>query len=163
MLAATLAASCATPGEPSRPAAPLAHTFESPEALARGVLEALATRDRPRLEAMALDEAEFKNQVWPELPVSQPERNVPFEYAWGQMKQRSDGSLGETLARYGGRSLRFVETRFTGETTAYESFSVMRESEIIAADETGRELILQLYGSAMLKDGRYKLYSYVVD
>ncbi len=39
----------------------------------------------------------------------------------------------------------------------------MRESEIIAADETGRELVLRLYGSAMVKDGRYKLFSYVVD
>jgi hypothetical protein len=32
----------------------------------------------------------------------------------------------------------------------------MRESEIIAADETGR-------GSAMVKDGRFKMFSYVVD
>ena len=39
----------------------------------------------------------------------------------------------------------------------------MRESEIIAADETGRELVLRLYGSAMVKDGRVKLFSYVVD
>jgi hypothetical protein len=101
--------------------------------------------------------------VWPELPTSRPERNVPFDYAWGQLKQNSDGSLGQTLARYGGRPLRLVQTRFTGETTAYQSFSVMRDSEIVAADETGRELILHLYGSAMVKDGRYKLFSYVVD
>jgi len=40
---------------------------------------------------------------------------------------------------------------------------VMRESQIIAADETGRELILRLYGSAMVKDGRFKVFSYVVD
>ena len=56
-----------------------------------------------------------------------------------------------------------TRTRFTGETTQYQSFAVMRESEIIAVDETGRELVLRLYGSAMVKDGRYKLFSYVVD
>ena len=39
----------------------------------------------------------------------------------------------------------------------------MRESEIIAADDTGRELVLHLYGSAMVNDGRYKMFSYVVD
>ena len=52
---------------------------------------------------------------------------------------------------------------FKGESTTYQTFTVMRESEIIATDDSGRELILNLYGSAMLKDGRYKLYSFVVD
>ncbi len=160
---ATAACSNSTPAEPSRAAAPLANTFESPEALARGVLDALEKSDRATLNALALTEEEFKAHVWPELPVSRPERNVPFDYAWGQMKQRSDGSLSGTIGRYGGRRLRFVGTRFTGETTQYSTFSVMRDSEIVAADETGRELILRLYGSAMVKDRRYKLYSFVVD
>jgi hypothetical protein len=156
-------AACSNPSEPSGAAAPLSHTFQSPDALARAVLDALAKRDGEGLHRLALSEAEFREHVWPELPTSRPERNVPFDYAWGQMKQRSDGSLGETLSRYGGQSLRLVRTRFTGETTAYKSFSVFRDSEVVAADESGRELILRLYGSAMLKDGRYKLYSYVVD
>jgi hypothetical protein len=156
-------AACSNPSEPSRSAVLLSHTFESADALAGAVLDALARSDAEGLRQLALSETEFRDHVWPELPTSRPERNVPFEYAWGQMKQRSDGSLGATLSRYGGRRLRFVQTRFTGETTAYQSFSVMRESEIVAADDTGRELILRLYGSAMLKDGRYKLYSYVVD
>lgn len=161
--AAVVAAACTTPAGPSRSAAPLSHTFESPDALARAVLEALGSRDAARLRSLQLSENEFRDHVWPELPTSRPERNVPFDYAWAQMKQRSDGSLGETLGRYGGKTLRLVQTGFTGETTIYQSFSVMRESEIIAADEAGRELILRLYGSAMLKDGRYKLYSFVVD
>lgn len=161
--AAVAAASCSTPAEPSRSPAPLANTFESPDALARAVLDALAKNDADRLKAMQLSEAEFRDHVWPELDTSRPERNVPFDYAWGQMKQRSDGSLSGTVGRYGGRTLRFVETRFTGDSTQYKTFTVMRESEIIAADDTGRELILRLYGSAMVKDGRYKLYSFVVD
>jgi hypothetical protein len=156
------AAACAAPSEPSSPA-PLAHTFESQEALARAVLTALAARDVERLRALPLTEAEFREHVWPELPTSRPERNVPFEYAWGQLKQNSDAFLSTTLSRYGGRRLTFVDARFTGETTAYASFSVMRDSEIIAADEQGRELILRLYGSALVQDGRYKMFSYVVD
>lgn len=163
LAAVVVTAACSTPAEPSRSAAPLGHTFESPEALAQAVLTALAGRDAAALRALQLSETEFRDYVWPELPTSRPERNVPFDYAWGQMKQRSDGSLSETLGRYGGQPLRFLQTRFTGETTSYQSFSVMRESEIIAADATGRELVLRLYGSAMLKAGRYKLYSYVVD
>jgi len=112
---------------------------------------------------LALSEAEFRDHVWPELPTSRPERNVPFEYAWGQLKQHSDGSLQGSLGRYAGRPLRFARMRFTGETTQYPSFLVMRDSEIVAADETGRELVLRLFGSVLVKDGRCKVFSYVVD
>ncbi len=153
---------CTQPTSPSSKI-PLANTFETPEALAQAVLTRLASRDVAGLKALALSEQEFKDHVWPELDTSRPERNVPFDYAWGQMKQRSDASLDVTVGRYAGQPLGFVRTRYTGETTRYPSFVVMRESEIVAADETGKELVLQLFGSAMLKDGRYKLFSFVVD
>lgn len=155
-------AGCTPPTSPSNKT-PLTQTFETPEALAQAVLTRLASKDVAGLKALALSEQEFKDQVWPELDTSRPERNVPFDYAWGQLKQRSDGSLDSVVSRYAGRPLRFVRTRFRGETTQYKSFAVMRESEIVAADETGRELVLQLFGSAMVKDGRYKLFSFVVD
>jgi hypothetical protein len=164
LAAVIVTAACSAPAEPTpSTAAPLTNTFDSPEALAQAVLAALASGDIERLRALALSEAEFRDYVWPELPTSRPERNVPFEYAWGQMKQRSDGHLQQTFARYARRPLKFVRTRFTGETTTYSTFSVMRDSEIVAADDTGRDLVLRLYGSAMVKDGRYKLFSYVVD
>jgi hypothetical protein len=155
-------AGCTQPVSPSTKI-PLAHTFDNPEALARAVLDHLASRDIDGLRALALSEQEFKDHVWPELDTSRPERNVPFEYAWGQLKQRSDGVLSSTVTRYAGRPLKFLRTSYRGETTQYKSFAVMRESEIIAADETGKELVLQLFGSAMVKDGRYKLFSFVVD
>lgn len=156
-------AACSTPAEPTRSAGPLSNTFESPEALANAVLSALSQRDLDRLRALPLSETEFRDHVWPELDTSRPERNVPFDYAWGQMKQRSDGHLDSTFARYAGKPLTLVRTRFTGEPTQYQSFQVIHESEIVAADETGRELVLRLYGSALMKDGRYKIFSYVVD
>ena len=164
LAAVVVTAACAAPAEPTRSAvAPLGNTFDSPEALAQAVLQALSNGDIEGLRALALSEAEFRDHVWPELPASRPERNVPFEYAWGQMKQRSEGHLQQTFARYTRRPLRLARTRFTGETTGHATFSVLRESEIVATDDTGRDLVLRLYGSAMVKDGRYKLFSYVVD
>ena len=155
-------AACTQPTSPSS-RTPLTHTFETPEALAQAVLTRLAAKDLAGLKALALSEQEFKDHVWPELDTSRPERNVPFDYAWGQLKQRSDGSLDSVVGRYAGRPLRFARTSYRGETTQYKSFAVRRESEIVAADEAGTELVLQLFGSAMVKDGRYKLFSYVVD
>ena len=163
-IAAVIAtAACSAPAELTRSAAPLSNTFESPDALAQAVLAALAQQDLPRLRSLALSESEFRDHVWPELDTSRPERNVPLDYAWGQMKQRSDDHLEGTFGRYAGTPLTFLRTRYAGDTTKYATFSVMRDSEIIAADETGRELVLRLYGSAMLKDGRYKVFSFVVD
>ena len=162
LAAVMLTAACSAPA-PTRSAGSLSHTFESPEALAQAVLTRLARKDLAGLRALPLSEAEFREHVWPELPASRPERNVPFGYAWGQLKQQSDGHLENTFARYAGKPLGFVQTRYTGETTTYQSFAVIRESEIVAADETGRQLILRLYGSALVKDGRYKVFSYVVD
>jgi hypothetical protein len=165
ILAAVLGtAACSAPAEPSRSAAtPLANTFESPEALAQAVLTKLAQRDLAGLRTLPLSESEFRDHVWPELPTSRPERNVPFDYAWGQMKQRSDGQLDTTFARYAGQSLQLVRTGATGETTTYASFAVRRDSEIIAVDEAGRQLVLRLFGSVLVKDGRFKIFSYVVD
>ena len=163
MAAVIATAACSAPAEPTRVSSPLSHTFESPEALAQAVLTALARKDLSALRALPLSEEEYRDHVWPELPVSRPERNVPFDYSWGQMKQRSDGSLQQTFARYSGKQLRLVRARFTGEATQYGSFSVKRESEIIATDDTGRDVVLRLYGSALVKDRRYKMFSYVVD
>lgn len=163
MAAVIMAAACSAPAEPTRVAAPLWHTFDSPEALAQAVLIALERKDMSALGVLPLSEAEYREHVWPELPVSRPERNVPLDYAWGQMRQRSDGSLRDTFGRYAGKQLKLVRTRFTGETTHYASFSVMRESEIIATDAAGRDLILRLYGSVLVQDRRYKMFSYVVD
>jgi hypothetical protein len=58
--------------EPTRIAGPLS-------TLAREVLAALVLRDAGRLRALPLSEGEVRKHVWPELPASRPERNVPFD------------------------------------------------------------------------------------
>lgn len=160
IVALATAAGCSQPAPDAN--TPLAHTFDSETALAQAVLECLAANDRPGLRSLALSEAEFRDQVWPELPTSRPERHMPLDYVWGQLKQRSDASLGSTLSRYGGRRLALQHVSFTGETTHYQSFAVHRGSELVVTDDSGAELRLRLFGSAMVKDGRYKLFSFVV-
>ena len=53
LIAAVIGAACANPP-------PLANARESAEAVAAAVLEALAGEDRAALEALALNEAEFR-------------------------------------------------------------------------------------------------------
>lgn len=142
---------------------PLADLQPTPEAVASEVLTALERRDESRLRALALSEQEFREHVWPQLPAARPERNLPMAYVWGDLKQKSDASLASTLAKYGGKHLALKTVRLQGEKTVYRGFVVERRSELTVVDDSGQELIAQLFGSIIQTDGGYKVFSFVVD
>ena len=127
------------------------------------MLGAVEQRDTTALRGLALSEEEFREHVWPELPAARPERNLPFSYVWGDLRQKSDESLGQTLARHGGRRYTLISVRNTGETTRYQSYTVSRETVLMVRDETGVPAELRLFGSTIQKDGAWKVFSYVVD
>ena len=77
----------------------LSNTYPSPEALATAVMGAVERRDATALRALALNEQEFRDHVWPELPAARPERNLPFSYVWGDLRQKSEEGLALTLER----------------------------------------------------------------
>ena len=127
------------------------------------MLAALAAGDVGRLRALALDEREFRTAVWPGLPASRPERNVPFDYAWGDLRQKSGNALRRLVARHGGRRYRLAGVGFAGETTEYRTFRVHRETVLDLLDEEGAALRLALFGSILERGGEFKLFSFVVD
>ena len=142
----------------------LANTHLTPRELAEDFLVALRDRDDDALIALALSEEEFRAVVWPELPSSRPERNVPFEYAWGDLNQKSRNELRRTLARYGGEEMEFVRIEFDDETTDYAGvFKVHRDARLVLVDEHGHMSRLDLFGSVIEKGGRYKIFSFVTD
>ena len=142
---------------------PLQWTFDSPEGVAEAVLDALAASDVERLEALALNETEFRTVVWPELPSSRPERGVPFDYAWGDLHQKSNNALRRLIAREAGRRHDLLAVAFDGESTAYDTYAVHRESRLVVRGEDGAEQQLRLFGSILERSGQFKLFSYVVD
>ena len=93
---------------------PLANAYASPEALAADVLGAMRAGDRARLEAIALNEQEFKDHVWPDLPAARPERNLPFSYVWGDLRQKSQMALSVTLKQHTGQRYELRAVRFSG-------------------------------------------------
>lgn len=144
-------------------ATPLAHGQLSAEDLAEDVLRALAGRDRASLEALALSDREFREHVWPELPASGPERNLPYYYVWGELHQKSQIGLTQTLAEHGGKPMTLVGVRFAGETTRYPSYTVHREATFRVRNAAGSESDVRVCGSMLEKDNVWKVFSYVVD
>ena len=153
-------ASCAIAAACSRP---LSDSADSPEQLAAAVLEALASRDRDALLRLAVDETEFRGEVWPELPASRPERNLPFGYVWTDLKTKSDAGLDRVLAEHGGLRYQLQQLRFNRPSTKYDSFLIHREAMVDVRAPDGTALTLQLFGSVIQKGGRFKVFSYVVD
>jgi hypothetical protein len=144
----------------ARPA-PLANTISSPEQLAAMVIEAMRAGDLDRLRALALTRDEFLSYVWPYLPVSRPEVNMPFDFAWNLLQQKSEGFLRQTIANVEDvPQLRRVE--FVGETTDYGDVTVHRESELVVIDDNGEDRRIRLLGSMIEQDGQWKVFSYVV-
>jgi hypothetical protein len=168
LLFCTLALSACDPspaeGEAANVAVPLSWTFESPESLAMAVLDAFAREDTAMLKSLPLTKDEFRLHVWPKLPASRPERGLPFDYGWGDLHQKSVGSIASNFRRYKGRKLELVSVRFKDGKTDYGTFVVHRESEMRVRDkESGMEFDLSLFGSVMEYRGRYKIFSYVTD
>lgn len=139
---------------------PLADTHDSPEAVVRAVLDALARRDTVALEALVLSEQEFKDHVWPHLPAARPERNLPFSYVWGDLHQKSRQSLARTVREIGGRRLRLDRLSFSGQT-AYPGAVVHREAVATVTDENGYTADVRVCGSLIEQGGRWKVFSYV--
>jgi len=142
---------------------PLAETLESPDAVAAAVLESMAVGDVSRLEALALTEQEFRDHVWPYLPVSRPEVNMPFDFIWGQLRQTSRTYLHQTLAAVDGASFELRGVRFAGETSDYGDVRVHRDAELVVAGPDGSDRVVRVFGSLVEQNGAWKVFSYVAD
>lgn len=126
------------------------------------MLDALAVRDRARLERLALTEEEFREHVWPELPAARPERNLPVSYVWGDLHQKSQLSLSSILKQRGGQRFDLERVTFMG-VSHYPSYRVHRKTTLQVRDASGTQVPLRVCGSMIEKDGAWKVFSYVVD
>jgi hypothetical protein len=162
LLAVSMAVLYAAAACGERPVA-LETTIGSPERLADAVLDALAARDRQALAALAVSGSEFRQRVWPELPASRPERNVPLQYAWNDLAQKSSGGLSAVLAAYGGQRFTLRRVEFLGEKTIYRTFAIQRKTELVVTDAGGAEQRIRVFGSIIHADGLVKVFSYIVD
>lgn len=154
--AAALAAACSAPP-------PLAETSASADDVMRQVLAALAQADRARLEALAISESEFKDHVWEHLPSARPERNLPMSYVWGDLRQKSNAGLARALESVDGRALEFVSVRFAEPPRSYGPFAVHGGTTVVVRGPDGTTEDLRVCGSLIEKDGRWKVFSYVID
>jgi hypothetical protein len=141
---------------------PLVNTQRSAQGVASAVLDALVRRDRAQLEALALNETEFRDHVWEYLPAARPERNLPLSYVWGDLHQKSAASLTRTLNAHGGRRYELLGVDFE-DRTDYGAYRLHQRAALRVRDASGQEDVIRVCGSMIERDGAWKIFSYVVD
>jgi hypothetical protein len=142
-----------------------ATTFASREELFEALEAAITSGDVEALRALAVSREEFRDLVWPTLPIaSRPNSNFTWDFVWYQHELRHEASLRRLATDFGGQSFEIVEMRARGETTDHGGFHIHRENFVEVVRPDGTREKLQLFGSLIeTDDGRYKIYSFICD
>ena len=140
-------------------------TFASRAELSKALEAAIASGDIEIMRAMAVSREEFRDLVWPTLPIAKrPNSNFTWEFVWSQHALRHESSLRRIATDFGGRDLEIAGVSARGETTDHGGFLIHRENyvEVVRPDGTRDEL--RLFGSLLeTSDGRVKIYSFIND
>jgi hypothetical protein len=136
---------------------------DSKEALLGDVLRFLQTDNLRGLAAITVDSVDYKAIVWPELPVSNPRNNIPFEYVFGRHNQLSRGGLLLKLKELKGKRYEVVRFEERPERDQYKEIRIIPIGEIALKDADGNQTEVRLVGSILEHKGRFKVFSYKTD
>jgi hypothetical protein len=137
--------------------------WDSKEAVAAAVLDALWQRNAGRLQALAVSETEFRKSVWPALPAARSGFGGSVDYWWTDHQTRSLAALEQALEGHDGQRLALEAVTFRGSSTDYGPFRVHREAALSVRDPAGKAHNLRLFGSMIESAHGWKVYSYIID
>ena len=151
----------------------MSNTSSSIDEISRKVLAAVEKKDSKELESMRVTEKEFKELIFPGLPIGKIEQwQKAFDFVWGDINTKSTHGLSYMLASYGGKKFSYIKTIFKKGVTTYElesrllfwkpSYKGYEDARIAVKDETGTEDEIKLYGGIIEYKGRYKIMTFNV-
>lgn len=151
-----------TATEPARVSV-LTGTQPSMEKLCIRMLEILHKKDKPLLRAITITENEFKQVIWPQLPISRVEQwKTRLDFVWSQHYLKSSTCLEDLIFGQGGRKFTFLEIKTDGEITDYNTYKVHRNIRMLVMNEQGKKREVNFFGSIIEMQDQYKIMSYNV-
>ena len=147
------------------PADGFSGTYATQEELFDALEVSIGSGDPELLRGMAVNEAEFRDLVWPTLDIANtPKSNFTWEFVWSQHQIKHEKCLLRTSHDYAGESFDIVAVAFNGRTTDHGTFKIHRDSEVEIVRPDGTREQVSLFGSLLeTVDGRYKIYSFIND
>ncbi len=136
------------------------NSLDSPDQLGLAVVDALNREDIEELNRLRVESEVYFDWIWPAFPASRPPSNFPGEFAWLNLNRKCNIGMKKWIAQYGGANLKFVGIRFNQPKETYDGFQLLRGTVLTLQNAAGEKRELEILGSVVVKNNRYKLLSY---
>ena len=133
---------------------------ESLYELLRTVERGLAESDTSRLDALMIDEREYREILFPAFPASHPPINADFETVWILQYPDSYRGLRRLLERYGGREIRVTAIRFDEPDQDFVNFVLHETSRVDVTVDGEPRSDVRLFGSVVRVGDQWKVLTY---
>jgi hypothetical protein len=110
------------------------------------------------LMAISVDQAEFREILWPEFPQSRPATGLTWEDAWGVLDARLLNGNNSALVGYAGRPCEFVRIE-VDSVTDYKNFKLHNGVTLVTRNAQGELERQGWIRSIAERKGRFKIYS----
>jgi len=149
-----------------RPPLPLSGGASSVDELLGKFVQALGANDRTALEALRVNEREYRQVIMPgsAKPGEPPQKLSPAadEYFWESLNTKSVYSGQFLLSHFGGKRYQIKDVAWLKGIDDYLWFRCYDRLELTLVDDAGAEHVLNT-GSVAEVDGRFKFISYIRD
>jgi hypothetical protein len=142
----------------------LVNGANTPDALIRSALAALAAGDTVALQRLLVTHDEFVNTIYPELgmhyPAAKDLRPQTREFIWENQNMHATMGLRHALREMGGRHIELLGITYADGGMKYSTYSIYEGTRAHVRMDDGREAIIHAFGSVVEMDGVYKLLTY---
>ena len=138
-----------------------AQTTSTVEDLMRRVISGLESNDQQALNALSIDQNEFKKYVWPALPAQSGSNNSAEKYYPTFLKVSQVG-ISETASALAGGKWEVVKVEMEPAKKKGKGYQLFGSPLITLRSSTGQEKPVRLVGGLLERDGVYKVTSYYV-
>lgn len=132
----------------------------SAEQLAREFLRAVSSNDTATVRRLVVNRAEFAWLYYPHTRFTRPPYEMGPDLLWLQINEASEKGIVRLLRRYGGSSLGFEALACPDSVTPEGPNRITTGCRIRFAASDSAARTMQLFGSLLQRDGRWKFVSY---
>ena len=134
----------------------------SREALARGFVAALATRDTAWMRASVMTRAEFAWLYFPTHRLARPPYAIDPALLWLQVRSTTERDLAKLLDRFGGRPLAYAGLACP-DTAERSGENALWSGCVVGLVSGGDTVRLRAFGTVLERGGRHKFVGYAND
>ncbi len=132
------------------------NSLDSPDQIGLAVVDALNCKDIEQLNRLRVQRDEYVSWIYPGFP----KNNFPSDFAWNNLNKKCNIGMKRWIQAYGDLNLSFISISFKRPKESYGGFHLLRGTVLTLKDISGKKLKLDILGSVVVMNNRYKLLSY---